>query len=241
MASIRLDQVSKSYQGRLSAMLRRPSAFWPLKDVSFSAGEGECVGVIGSNGAGKTTLLRLITGVTCPTHGKISVDGRVTALIGMENCFNRMMSAEENVRFLTSIYGLSREEEGRLMGQILEFSELGPYMKMPVRKFSSGMISRLYFSFGMHLPMDIFLLDEVMSLGDAAFQQKCVRKIEELKKAGKIILFVSHQSEEIEALCERTLWIQKGRIAADGPTRDVVPRYLEAAMYLEKSRTNRAG
>lgn len=202
--------------------------FWALRDVSFAVKKGEAVGLVGHNGAGKSTMFRILCGVTEPTQGSVTVKGRFAPLIALGAGFNPELTGRQNIYLNTAIQGLSRKETDRLIPNILGFADIGPFIDMPVKRYSSGMTARLGFSIAVHTLPDIVFIDEVLSVGDAAFQQKCKRKIEELKAENRTMMFVSHASSEVRRLCDRAIWMHKGSVRMDGPAEDVVDAYEEA-------------
>ncbi len=221
---IRFEHVSKHYHKRGSVFSRR-DLFAALEDVSFEVRAGEAIGMAGPNGAGKTTLMRLAAGITGPTHGRVSIRGRVMPLLGMEGCLQHSMNAVENARFLLSLHLLGQAEKNRLLPRILEFSGLDGFYDMPVHKYSNGMRSRLSFSIAAHLPSEILLVDEALSVGDKEFQEKSRAKIAEFLGAGRTIFFASHSLPEMRQITSRVLWMDKGALVADGPAGDVLDRY----------------
>jgi len=186
--------------------------FWALKDISFTVKKGECVGLYGPNGAGKSTILKLIAKVTYPTKGIINVNGRVAPLIEIGAGFHLDLTGRENIYINGAILGMRINEIKRKIPQIVEFSELGEFIDMPVKKYSSGMYLRLGFSVAIHSEADIFLIDEILAVGDEAFQNKCLEKIKNLKKQGKTMLFVTHNRELMEKIADRTIFLKKGEM-----------------------------
>ena len=207
---------------------REVSNFWALKDFSVDIRQGEMIGVIGPNGAGKSTLLKLISRVTEPTAGKIELYGRLGPLLEVGTGFHPELSGRENIYLSGTILGMKRVEINRRFDEIVEFAGVETFLDTPIKRYSSGMYLRLAFAVMAHLDADILIVDEVLAVGDAAFQKKCLGKMEGRLKEGKTILFVSHQLESIAQLCHRSLFIKNGTLAYDGPTRDVIDRYLLA-------------
>lgn len=198
---------------------------WALRDISFEVGEGETVGVIGRNGAGKTTLLRLLACVTRPTEGRLTVRGRVAPLIGVGVGFHPEMTGRENVYVNGMLLGLSRRQITARLDEIVEFSEIADYIDTPVKFYSSGMYMRLGFSVAISVDPEVLLVDEVLAVGDVAFQLKCFDRMREIQKQGTSILLVSHSMHAIRLLCPRALLIRKGRLEIDGPSEDVIARH----------------
>lgn len=201
--------------------------FWALRDVNFTVEHGETVGIIGPNGAGKSTVLKLIARIIEPTAGAIEVNGRLGALLELGAGFHPDLSGRENIYLNGSILGLSRSEIDQRLGAIIAFAELERFIDMPVRHYSSGMYVRLGFSVAVHTDPEILLVDEVLAVGDAAFQRKCLEKIDELRRQGVTILFISHNADTVRNLCSRAIWLDEGHMVADGSAESVVSRYLD--------------
>ena len=199
---------------------------WALKDVSFTVHEGEIVGVVGANGAGKTTLLRILAKITLPTTGRAEIHGRVGSLLEVGTGFHPELTGRENVFLNGSILGMSRREIAAKYDEIVEFAQIPEFMETPVKHYSSGMRVRLAFSVAAHLEPEILFIDEVLSVGDAEFQAKCLGKMEEVAGAGRTILFVSHNMGAVTSLCTRCLWIDHGTVRMDGDPQEVVEAYL---------------
>lgn len=198
-----------------------------LQDVSFSVKKGEALGIIGENGCGKSTMLKLLTGIMYPDDGAVIMDGRVSALIELGAGFHPDMTGRENIYTNAAIFGLSRKEINTRLNDIIAFSELGAYIDNPVRTYSSGMYMRLAFSVAINVDADILLVDEILAVGDAAFQAKCFNRMREIKAAGTTIVLVSHSLGQVEQLCDRCIWIKHGHIAAEGSPREVTRSYME--------------
>ena len=199
--------------------------FWALRNVSFTLDHGEGVAVIGTNGAGKSTLLSLVAGLAPSDEGHITVDGRIAALFELGSGFHPDLTGVENIRLNASLLGLSRERTNQLFDQIVEFSGIGEFVDEPLRTYSSGMIMRLAFSVAIHLDPEVLLVDEVLAVGDAAFQQKCFDKIHEFRKAGKTLLCVSHAVGMVQQFCDRALWLDHGQLLMDGKIDRVFDAY----------------
>ena len=236
--SIQVEGLSKCYhiydrpRDRLLQMLRAGKhqyfrEFWALHDVSFSVRRGETVGIIGRNGSGKSTLLQMICGTVSPSTGTISTQGRVAALLELGAGFNIEFTGRENVMLNAAILGFSAQDMQARMAEVLEFSELGDFLDQPVKTYSSGMYARLAFSIAIHVDPDILIVDEALSVGDARFVAKCMRRIKEIKEQGTTILFVSHDVGSIRTLCERVVWLDKGRLVEQGDVFPVTGRYME--------------
>jgi lipopolysaccharide transport system ATP-binding protein len=207
----------------------RSEEFWALRDVSFEVQPGERLGVIGRNGAGKTTLLKVLSRITEPTCGRVRLRGRVSSLLEVGTGFHPELTGRENIYLNGAILGMSREEIRRKFDEIVAFAEVERFLDTPVKRYSSGMYVRLAFSVAAHLEPEILLVDEVLAVGDAAFQKKCLGKMGEVARGGRTILFVSHQMSQVRRLCDTSIWLDQGRIRASGPSGDVVGAY-EAAM-----------
>jgi lipopolysaccharide transport system ATP-binding protein len=200
--------------------------FWALKDLSFNVQKGERLGIIGRNGAGKTTLLKILSRITQPTEGTINIRGHVASLLEVGTGFHPELTGRENIYLNGAILGMSRSEIKNKFDEIVAFAEVEKFLDTPVKRYSSGMYVRLAFSVAAHLEPEILLVDEVLAVGDTAFQKKCLGKMENIGDLGKTVLFVSHNMQMVEHLCTRTLLIEKGAISEDGPTQRVVGRYL---------------
>jgi ABC-2 type transport system ATP-binding protein len=201
--------------------------FWALRDVDLIVRRGECLGLIGSNGSGKSTLLRIIARIFAPTAGRVSVHGRVTPMIELGVGFHPDLSGRQNVYLNTSLYGLSRRETDDIYDAIVSFSELGEFMDLPVKNYSSGMYVRLGFSVAAHLQPDILLVDEVLAVGDERFQQKCLARMEEVRRRGTTIVLVSHDMTIVERMCDRACLLVRGHLDLDGEPGKVITRYRE--------------
>lgn len=197
-----------------------------LKDVDLEIKKGEVVGLIGVNGSGKSTLLKLMTKIIYPNKGKVETNGKLTSLLELGAGFHPDFSGRENIYFNASIFGLTRKEIDKRIDKIIEFSELQDFIDNPVRTYSSGMYMRLAFSVAINVDADILLIDEILSVGDQHFQEKCFSKIEELKKEGKTIVFVTHGMDSVNRFCTRAVWLHQGSIKMDGDTKTVVNQYL---------------
>ena len=202
-------------------------AFYALRDVTFSIGHGETYGVIGRNGSGKSTVLKLIAGVTAPSEGEVRVNGSVSPLIELGAGFHPDLSGRENIDLNAIILGMSRKDIRERFDEIVEFAELRDFIDTPVKRYSSGMYMRLGFSVAIHSNPEILLVDEVLAVGDVAFQEKCLAKMDEFKQRGITIVFVSHSMDLVRKFCERVLLLEGGRLIGDGAPEEITERYLE--------------
>ncbi|MEO2088901.1 MAG: polysaccharide ABC transporter ATP-binding protein [Gemmataceae bacterium] len=200
--------------------------FWALKDVSFDVNEGEVVGIIGRNGAGKSTLLKVLSRITEPTAGRVTLNGRVASLLEVGTGFHPELTGRENVYLNGTILGMRRAEIARKFDEIVAFAEVEKFLDTPVKRYSSGMYVRLAFAVAAHLEPEILVVDEVLAVGDAAFQKKCLGKMNEVAKGGRTVLFVSHNIPIVQSLCDRGVLLSGGRVEAAGPISEVAPRYL---------------
>lgn len=209
-----------------SPTLRGGGEFWALKDVSFSVEQGEVVGLIGGNGAGKSTLLKILTRITEPTSGRAAIRGRVGSLLEVGTGFHPELTGRENVYMNGTILGMKRREIDAKFDEIVEFSGVEKFLDTPVKRYSSGMYVRLAFAVAAHLEPEVLLIDEVLAVGDAAFQKKCLGKMGEIAKGGRTILFVSHSMGAVRELCSRCILLESGTVAMAGPVDEVVTRYF---------------
>jgi len=200
---------------------------WALRDVSFEVQEGEVLGVIGRNGAGKSTLLKILTRITTPTSGRAEIRGRVGSLLEVGTGFHPELTGRENVLLNGSVLGMKRREIQRKFAEIVEFSGVEQFIDTPVKRYSSGMSVRLAFAVAAHLEPEILLVDEVLAVGDAEFQRRCLGRMEDLSESGRTVVFVSHQMQAVAQLCDRVILLQKGSAVLDGPSSDVVAHYLQ--------------
>jgi lipopolysaccharide transport system ATP-binding protein len=202
--------------------------FWALKDVSFQIKQGEVVGIIGRNGAGKSTLLKILSRITVPTEGRIRIDGRTASLLEVGTGFHQELTGRENIFLNGAILGMTRAEIIRKFDEIVEFSGIEEFLDTPVKRYSSGMYVRLAFAVAAHLDPEILIVDEVLAVGDAAFQKKCLGKMGSFAQSGRTVLFVSHNMEAIRTLCQRCVWMKDGRLHKDGRTDDIVEAYFNS-------------
>jgi ABC-type polysaccharide/polyol phosphate transport system ATPase subunit len=238
---VEMENVSKRYllgQGRgahrvlLDLLGRRDPRqnLWAVQDLSLQLRRGESLGLVGRNGAGKTTTLRLLAGITRPTRGRLRANGRIASLLNVGAGFHPELSGRENVALNGVILGLSRREVNARYDAIVDFSGLDPnFMETPVKHYSSGMYARLAFAVAVHVEPDVLLVDEVLSVGDASFQDRSLRRMLEFRDQGRAaVVFVSHNLAAIEVMCRQTMWLERGRVCAAGPTSDVLRAYLDA-------------
>jgi lipopolysaccharide transport system ATP-binding protein len=208
------------------ALRSEKEEFWALRDVSFSVEEGEVVGLIGKNGAGKSTILKIMSRITYPTSGEILLRGRVGSLLEVGTGFHPELTGRENIYMNGAILGMSRAEIDANFDEIVKFSEMEKFLDTPVKRYSSGMYVRLAFAVAAHLQPEILLVDEVLAVGDAQFQKKCLGKIKDVSKGGKTVIFVSHNMPVVEGLCDKAALIDDGRLRTFGDTHDVIAEYL---------------
>jgi ABC-type polysaccharide/polyol phosphate transport system ATPase subunit len=236
MALVEFEHVSKAFARTGGARLlraylrdclhrRQPEPFYALSDVSFSLEHGQSLAVIGRNGAGKSTLLSLVANLCRPTAGSVTVRGRVAALLELGSGFHPDLTGAENVRLNAAFLGLTRGRTEKMFDSIVEFSEMGPFLRDPIRTWSSGMIMRLAFSVAIHGDPDILMIDEVLAVGDQRFQAKCLDRIMKFWEQGKTLLFVSHSPELVRRLCDKAIWLDKGHLVMSGSAGTVLDAY----------------
>ncbi len=206
------EDIANFFRMRKNTSDLKESEFWALKGISFEIKKGECVGLYGPNGAGKSTILKLIAKVTYPTKGNIKTEGRIAPLIEIGAGFHMDLTGRENIYINGTILGMTLNEIKKRIPQIIEFSELNDFIDMPVKKYSSGMYLRLGFSIAVHSEADVFLIDEILAVGDEAFRKKCLDKVETLKKQGKTVLFVTHNKELMDKIADRVILLSEGKI-----------------------------
>lgn len=199
--------------------------FTALSNISFEINSGECVGIIGPNGSGKSTILKLIAGVMSPTSGNVSVHGKISPLIELGAGMHPELSGRENIYLNGSILGLKRKEIDKNIQSIIDFSEIQEFIDQPVKHYSSGMYMRLAFSIAIHVDPEILIVDEILAVGDTSFQAKCFAKMEEFKKRGVTIIFVSHSMAQVQSFCTRAIYINHHVVRHDGPPIDAVTKY----------------
>ncbi|MGA9416113.1 MAG: ABC transporter ATP-binding protein [Terriglobales bacterium] len=212
--------------------------FWALKDVSFQIKQGEVVGIIGSNGAGKSTLLKLLSRITVPTEGRICIDGRSASLLEVGTGFHQELTGRENIFLNGAILGMTRAEIIRKFDEIVDFSGIEEFLDTPVKRYSSGMYVRLAFAVAAHLEPEILIVDEVLAVGDAAFQKKCLGKMGSFARSGRTVLFVSHNADAVRTLCQRGIWLKAGRLHKDGKAEEIVDAYFNSTTDISFSCEN---
>jgi ABC-type polysaccharide/polyol phosphate transport system ATPase subunit len=244
--AIRIQHLSKAYRlyahplDRIKEVLhprgkKYHRLFYALDDISFELQAGQTLGLIGANGSGKSTLLKILASVLTPTAGTLHTQGRVAALLELGSGFNPELTGLQNVYFYGAIMGLSQAEADALLPGILDFADIGPFIHQPVKQYSSGMYVRLAFSVAIQLKPDILLIDEALSVGDVRFQQKCFRKIREIRETGCTIVFCSHDTRAVRNFCDQVIWLEKGCIKAYGPTRETMDAYQLANFWDAKA------
>jgi ABC-type polysaccharide/polyol phosphate transport system ATPase subunit len=241
IVDLRFDHVGKRYRinqddrrglaGRVNRS-KVQTDFWAVKDVSFDIHRGESVGIIGHNGAGKSTILKLLSSITAPSKGEITIKGRLAALLEVGSGFHPELTGRENVFLSGSILGMRRSEISQKLEDIIDFAEVRQFIDVPVKRYSSGMFVRLGFAIAAHLDPDVLLLDEVLAVGDSAFQDKCIERILALRDAGKTIVFISHDLSAVERLCSRVLLMKAGELIADGKTSEMIAKYQESTAFI---------
>ena len=214
----------------------RSETFWALHDVSFEVGRGEVLGIVGRNGAGKSTLLKILARITRPTTGHADIWGRVGSLLEVGTGFHAELTGRENIFLSGTILGMRRAEIQRRFDEIVAFAEVEPFLDTPVKRFSSGMYTRLGFAVAAHLDPEVLIVDEVLAVGDASFQKKSLGKMGDVARSGRTVLFVSHNLAAVESLCGRAIWLDRGGIRAEGGAQDVVQRYLALQSETPSSR-----
>ena len=205
--------------------------FWALNNISFKVEQGEAVGIIGRNGAGKSTLLKVLSRITEPTRGRIEITGRVASLLEVGTGFHPELTGRENIYLNGAILGMMQAEIRRKFDEIVDFADVEKFLDTPVKRYSSGMYVRLAFAVAAHLEPEILVVDEVLAVGDSAFQKKCLGKMRDVSQGGRTVLFVSHNMEAIARLCSRCIFIVKGELAMQGETREVIKAYSENSMH----------
>lgn len=235
---IRAEHVSKEYQLGVIGQktLHKKEMFRALSDVSFEVDAGETLGIIGPNGAGKSTLLKLLTRITLPSEGRIFLNGHVASMIEVGTGFHPELTGRENIYLNGAILGMNMREIDRKLEEIIEFSECGQFLDTPVKRYSSGMYLKLGFSVAAHLEAEIIIMDEVLAVGDVAFQNKCIQKIKEISESGRTLLFVSHNMNMVRRLCSRCIVLERGRLLFDGDVETAIQYYTSASFYTERAR-----
>ena len=225
-----LSDVLARVAGRGSGSSTRGERLWALRDVEFEIAQGEVLGVIGPNGAGKSTLLKILSRITTPTTGRVTLRGKLASLLEVGTGFHPELTGRENIYLNGTILGMRRREIDRKFDDIVGFAEVEKFLDTPVKRYSSGMYVRLAFAVAAHLDTDILLVDEVLAVGDASFQRRSLGKMEDVARSGRTVLFVSHNMTAIHQLCHRALLFEKGRVTASGPASRIVQDYLAAGM-----------
>jgi lipopolysaccharide transport system ATP-binding protein len=232
------DQSARYLRDTLGGLLKSPlrhartngksddRTIWALKGVSFDVEQGEIVGLIGGNGAGKSTLLKIVSRITEPTSGRVRLRGRVGSLLEVGTGFHPELTGRENIFLNGAVMGMKRSEIARRFDEIVDFASIGKLLDTPVKHFSSGMYMRLAFAVAAHLDQEILLVDEVLAVGDIAFQQKCITKVSNISQSGRTVIFVSHNMEAISQLCQRVILLEAGKLITDGPTEETLRKYL---------------
>jgi len=208
---------------------------WALRDISFEVKQGEILGIIGSNGAGKSTLLKILSRVTAPTIGECHVKGRIASLLEVGTGFHPELTGRQNIFLNGAILGMTKEEIKQKFDGIVAFAEMKKFIDTPVKRYSSGMYVRLAFAVAAHLEPEILVVDEVLAVGDAAFQMKCLGKMKDVAKEGRTVLFVSHNMEAIAKLCERVFLLDQGKLISSGPANEIIEQYLKNALSFDAS------
>ena len=203
--------------------------FWALKDVSFEVQQGEVVGIIGRNGAGKSTLLKVLSRITEPTKGRVTIDGRVASLLEVGTGFHPELTGRENVYLNGAILGMTKREIRSKFDEIVAFAEIDKFIDTPVKRYSSGMYVRLAFAVAAHLEPEILIVDEVLAVGDAEFQRRCLGKMHNVASSGRTVLFVSHQMPAVKSLCNKAIWLSGGSIKEEGASSEIIAHYLAAS------------
>lgn len=237
MSLVRVNNVSKFFHGRKQRMTVRehlkeavsqsekPEPFCALRNISFSVEERESVAFVGANGAGKSTLLSLICGLATPDEGTIEVNGSVAPLLELGSGFHPDLTGHENITMNAALLGMNERQVKSSFDEIVQFSELGDAIQEPVRVYSAGMVMRLAFSVAVHCQASLYIIDEVLGVGDSAFSAKCLAKIRQLRAAGRTLLFVSHNLASVSEFCDRAIWLHQGRMVTDGPASVVAASY----------------
>jgi ABC-type polysaccharide/polyol phosphate transport system ATPase subunit len=240
-AAIVADRLTKSYRlGELHSLQqtvrqltrRRTAAPGPaldaLRDLDFTVRRGEAFGIVGTNGSGKSTMLQILAGTILPTGGSLTVQGRVLPLLAVGTGFHPELTGRENVTLFASSLGVPRKAIADRIGAVAEFAELDQHMDTPTKRFSSGMLSRLSFAIAMQFPADIYVFDEVLAVVDGEFQARCLVEISRLQRAGRTVIFVSHDLDQVAEICQRVMWLERGRLRQLGPAADVLDSYAHA-------------
>jgi lipopolysaccharide transport system ATP-binding protein len=253
MQVIKVENLSKLYylgggvrhnslRDAVMSFVRKPlkakekNELWALRDLNFTVSDGETLGIIGHNGAGKSTLLKILSRITKPTRGAAEIRGRVASLLEVGTGFHSELSGRENIYLNGAILGMSRREIQRNFDEIIAFAEVEKFIDTPVKFYSSGMYMRLAFAVAAHLEPEVLIVDEVLAVGDMAFQKKCINKMSDVRQQGRAVLFVSHNLQAVSRLCRRVIWLERGKIRLDGETQQVVSQYLHAQTNSESEK-----
>ncbi|HEX8368911.1 MAG TPA: ABC transporter ATP-binding protein [Pyrinomonadaceae bacterium] len=218
------------------SLSKKKQELWALKDLNFTVDDGETLGIIGHNGAGKSTLLKILSRITKPTRGTAEIRGRVASLLEVGTGFHSELSGRENIYLNGAILGMSRREIQRNFDEIIAFAEIEKFIDTPVKFYSSGMYMRLAFAVAAHLEPEVLIVDEVLAVGDMAFQKKCINKMSDVRREGRAVLFVSHNLQAVSRLCRRVIWLERGKVRLDGETQQVVSQYLHAQTNSESEK-----
>lgn len=241
MTLIHVDNVSKQFRRHIARKLIREQVrdlfrrdpqqhFYALRSVSFSVSEGESVAIIGGNGAGKSTLLSIIAGLCKPDSGSVVINGRVAPLLELGSGFHPDLTGAENVLVNAALLGFTKREAMAKLSELVDFSEVGDFINEPIRTYSTGMVMRLAFSVAVHVDPAILIVDEVLGVGDSHFQEKCVRKIKQLRDQGTTLLYVSHSAQMVRDFCTRAIWLNSGEMMMDGDVKHALDAYSEHLM-----------
>lgn len=225
--NVYLDKANSLKEKMLFWKRNRKEVRQVLRGINLNIKKGEAVALIGVNGSGKSTLLKLMTKIIYPNKGKITIKGKLTSLLELGAGFHPDFSGRENIYFNASIFGLTKKQIDDRLEQIIEFSELKDYIDNPVRTYSSGMFMRLAFAVAINVDADILLVDEILSVGDQHFQEKCINKMKQLKQEGKTMVFVTHSLDSAKELCDRAVWLSNGVLKLDGKTNEVIEQYIK--------------
>ncbi len=241
------EKIPAAFKKVVSGDFKRPSKeeFWALQNINFEINKGDRIGIIGRNGAGKSTLLKVLSRIVSPTKGRVEIEGRVASLLEVGTGFHGDLSGRENIFLNGAILGMTKKEITSKFDEIVAFSEVEQFLDTPVKRYSSGMYVRLAFAVAAHLDPEILIMDEVLAVGDSAFQKKCLGKMKDVASTGRTILFVSHNMASIQNLCDKCLYLKDGQMVTYGKTEDVIPVYLRASQEVQllklSDRTDRSG
>lgn len=228
LGSTRHDSLRDSLMSFFRGASKDERELWALKDVSFSVNEGETLGIVGKNGAGKSTLLKVLSRITRPTKGTVTIHGRIGSLLEVGTGFHNELTGRENIFLSGAVLGMSRVEIARKFDEIVAFSEIEKFLDTPVKHYSTGMYMRLAFAVAAHLEPEVLIVDEVLAVGDSAFQRKCLNKMKDVSQSGRTVLFVSHDMSAITRICSRAIALKNGQMVLEGPAPEVVRDYLNS-------------